>query len=117
MKVNIDLENLESIIKGTLEKNIETIIQTEIKKIVKEYVESNCEEAIQEIVGEQLKKYIDESTTIEAELVKQGKWIEKPYLFGTTNYCSLCENNYGMPHERYNFCPNCGAKMDLEVEE
>lgn len=62
-------------------------------------------------------EYIDESTTIEAELVKQGKWIEKPYLFGTTNYCSLCENNYGMPHERYNFCPNCGAKMDLEVEE
>ena len=60
MKVNIDLENLESSIKGTLEKNIETIIQTEIKEIAKEYVESNCEEAIQEIVGEQLKKYIDD---------------------------------------------------------
>ncbi len=41
-----------------------------------------------------------------------GNWIEKPYLFGTTRYCSLCGENYGMPHGMYNYCPNCGAKME-----
>lgn len=46
--------------------------------------------------------------------VKHGKWIEKPYLLGTSNFCSLCGKNYGMPHGKYNFCPHCGAKMDKE---
>ena len=41
-----------------------------------------------------------------------GHWIEKPYLFGTTRYCSVCGQNYGMPHGVFNYCPNCGAKMD-----
>lgn len=43
--------------------------------------------------------------------VVQGRWIEKPYLLGTTNVCSVCGENYGMPHGEYNFCPNCGADM------
>ena len=46
--------------------------------------------------------------------VKHGKWIEKPFLFGTSRFCSSCESNYGMPHEVFNYCPNCGAKMGLE---
>ena len=50
----------------------------------------------------------------DAKPVRHGKWIEKPYLFGTTKYCSCCGDNYGMPHGVFNFCPNCGAKMDLE---
>lgn len=44
--------------------------------------------------------------------VVHGRWIERPYLLGTTRYCSRCGENYGMPHAVYNFCPNCGAKMD-----
>ena len=47
---------------------------------------------------------------------KHGEWIEKPYLLGTTRYCSICNQNYGMPHGVYNYCPNCGAKMDGENE-
>ena len=41
----------------------------------------------------------------------RGRWIEKPYLLGTTNVCSVCGENYGMPHGKYNFCPNCGTDM------
>lgn len=52
--------------------------------------------------------------TIEAEPVRHGRWIEKPFLFGTSNFCSICDSFYGMPHGKYNYCPNCGAKMDLE---
>lgn len=43
--------------------------------------------------------------------VVRGRWSEKPYLLGTTNVCSVCGENYGMPHGKYNFCPNCGADM------
>ena len=43
--------------------------------------------------------------------VVRGRWSEKPYLLGTTNVCSVCGENYGMPHGKYNFCPCCGADM------
>lgn len=38
--------------------------------------------------------------------VRHGKWIEKSYLLGTSNFCSVCGENFG--------CPNCGTKMDNE---
>ena len=40
--------------------------------------------------------------------VVHGKWNEKPFLIGTSYYCSECGDNFGEP---YNYCPNCGAKM------
>ena len=43
--------------------------------------------------------------------VVHGRWIEKPFLLGTSNFCSLCDSFYGMPHGKFNYCPNCGAKM------
>ena len=63
-----------------------------------------------------LKQCIDEAPTIDPEdLRPRGRWIEKPYLIGTTRYCSKCGENYGMPHGVFNYCPNCGAKMIEEV--
>lgn len=55
-------------------------------------------------------KYIKNAPTVELEQ-KKGKW----YLRGITQYdvlpyiCTVCgkEANYV-----YDFCPNCGAKMD-----
>lgn len=55
---------------------------------------------------------VDEVPTVDAVEVVHGRWIEKPYLLGTTRYCSICGQNYGMPHGVFNYCPNCGAKMD-----
>jgi hypothetical protein len=43
---------------------------------------------------------------------KNGHWKCEDYLLGTTHRCSRCGENYGMPHKIYNFCPNCGAKME-----
>lgn len=62
----------------------------------------------------QFNKAINESPAADVEEVRHGKWIEKPFLLGTGRFCSSCGNNYGMPHEVFNYCPNCGAKMDLE---
>lgn len=46
----------------------------------------------------------------DAEPIKHGRWIWKNYYL----VCSEC----GKENDRTDYCPNCGAKMDLdEVEE
>ncbi len=47
------------------------------------------------------------------DIVPHGRWIAQNE--GRTRFmCSNCESkNYG-GHEKY--CPNCGARMDLEEE-
>lgn len=58
---------------------------------------------------------------IEVESVRHGRWIETPRLYyGVKQYeCSLCySDTFWNKHcitEKYPHCPNCGAKMDLEV--
>ena len=59
--------------------------------------------------------------TIDPEsLVKHGKWLYKPNLYDESTYeCSVCKEPWtlieGNPAENnMHFCPNCGAKMDLE---
>lgn len=57
---------------------------------------------------------IESLPAVDAAPVVHGRWIEKPFLLGTTRECSKCGDYYGMPHGVFNYCPNCGAKMDLE---
>ena len=49
---------------------------------------------------------------------KKGKWISADAIFGGVPfYCSECgENTWDtvMGQPRWNFCPNCGAKMEGE---
>lgn len=59
---------------------------------------------------------IDDQPTIKTASVMHGHWIKKPYLMGTSHFCSRCGDNYGMPHGQYKYCPNCGAKMDEPSE-
>lgn len=46
--------------------------------------------------------------------VVHGMWVEKQSVFGETATCSNCGEKYYtvgiLPH----YCPNCGARMDLE---
>ena len=65
-------------------------------------------------------KHIQFAPTIEAEPVKHGRWI-RPTKIGHRTFdiphCSACD---GVPcgvDENTNYCPNCGAKMDLEEVE
>ena len=60
---------------------------------------------------------IDEVPTIEAEPVRHGKWEDSDDLeyFITFPYrCSVCGTAGGL---KFNYCPNCGAKMDGEKHE
>ena len=56
---------------------------------------------------------IDDAPTIDAEPVRHGKWEKAKAAFHKK--CSYCKSVLHMPRER-NYCPNCGAKMDAEVE-
>lgn len=75
----------------------------------------------------QLEMIIDavkEAPTIEAEPVKHGRWetVQDPEEIVKDFSCSVCEemlcdfDTYACyPGENcYYYCPNCGAKMDLE---
>ena len=66
---------------------------------------------------------LDSQPTIEAEPVKHGRWISLTECSNEGVYCSKCYKKvYKADYAwcvnknkvRSNYCPNCGAKMDLE---
>lgn len=55
-------------------------------------------------------KYIEKAQTIKVQPVKHGRWM---YPF----YCSECGfTPYYSSDLTYNFCPNCGVRMDGDSE-
>ena len=45
--------------------------------------------------------------------VRHGRWIEQEkYTFGVMYDCSICGNRILDNGHSWNYCPNCGAKMD-----
>lgn len=57
--------------------------------------------------------------TTDVQEVKHAKWIDKPLSGYSYCRCSNCRkiteifvSRYGVATQKY--CPNCGAKMDLE---
>lgn len=62
-----------------------------------------------------IKRVFDEAPTIEAEVVKHSRWGELDYDFDTDTYTRPCSNcGYKSAEYSKSYCPNCGAKMDLE---
>ena len=65
-------------------------------------------------------KLLDRQPTVDAEPVRRGKWILErkpdgtPYCF----HCSVCDDdfhNIGI-EVAYDYCPNCGAKMEGVID-
>ena len=61
--------------------------------------------------------------TVDAAPVKHGKWGKtnnpsySPFD-GSSEHLSICSNcAYSREQHDFLYCPNCGAKMDLEVEQ
>lgn len=42
---------------------------------------------------------------------RTGRWIERSDIIGKWYECDQCHTDWGGP---VNFCPNCGAKMEVE---
>lgn len=63
--------------------------------------------------------------TADVEVVKHGRWVSLTECANEGVYCSVCykkvyKADYAWCNKknkvRSNYCPNCGAKMDLEVQ-
>lgn len=73
-----------------------------------------------------IKSILKDAPTIEAESVKHGRWEYNPddVYWGSSlkrKRCSVCGTTAHFDRERHKFvltdyCPHCGAKMDLEEE-
>ena len=62
-------------------------------------------------------KKMPKSIIVDVSPVRHGHWIEQEkYTFGTMYDCSICGNRILDNGHSWNYCPNCGAKMD-EVSE
>lgn len=57
-----------------------------------------------------------ETPTVDAVVVRHGYWVKKWNTFFKQDvwHCDVCEK--GSPL-KYDYCPNCGAKMDRERKE
>lgn len=55
---------------------------------------------------------VDEAPTIDAEPVRHGRWIGKPIGGYSTVRCSACGDVFLENNGKWEYCPNCGAKMD-----
>lgn len=56
---------------------------------------------------------IEDALSADVAPVVHGHWIEKEkYSFGIMYDCSLCDNRILDNGYSWNYCPNCGAKMD-----
>lgn len=57
-------------------------------------------------------KYLIELPAVDAAQVRRGKWIEEPdrhYHY----HCSECLTVQGVSSIRMNYCPECGALMEM----
>lgn len=65
---------------------------------------------------------IDEIPASDVAPLVHGKWVEEKYetisrtrnrkIINTKNWCSVCNKSNGKKKD--NYCPNCGAIMDLK---
>ena len=47
---------------------------------------------------------------------KHGHWIRLPKFLSETQ-CSVCKKTHVGDYRTFKFCPDCGARMDEEVEQ
>ena len=69
---------------------------------------------------------VEDATTVDAVEVVHGRWIVLAEFLDRTicTQCSVCGEEYtykngkfefiNFEYAKYNYCPNCGAKMDGE---
>ena len=65
---------------------------------------------------ELIAQMINNAPTVRTMIVRHGKWLRQKFSeYLTAYHCSQCGNFItGMYKPDYNFCPYCGARMDLK---
>ncbi len=63
---------------------------------------------------------IKNTPTADVVEVRHGEWIEKPNPWGQdgshTYVCTECDEQISILGRKPKFCPECGAKMNVEQE-
>ena len=67
-------------------------------------------QGLQDAIDGYFPQIIDDEPTIDAEPVKHGRWIQRR---NGQYYCNNCGREERFTYQR-NYCPKCGAKMDLK---
>lgn len=63
--------------------------------------------------GNVCRRAIERILTADVAPVRHGRWIEQEkYTFGVMYDCSICGDRILDNGHSWNYCPNCGAKMD-----
>lgn len=60
------------------------------------------------------RKLMLEAPAVDVAPVVHGRWLKDARDYYTTCICSECGNECMIP---FNFCHDCGAKMDLQDDE
>lgn len=80
--------------------------------MAKEYIERNAliAEYDRVHVGSPggARKLMEDAPTADVKEVKHGEWKKR----GNEKKCSVCEFIYYSNNDEWNYCPNCGARMD-----
>lgn len=64
-------------------------------------------------------EYIISAPTVDAAAVVHGRWIYHTsdiFPADSTQECSVCHEEESMMMGNDNYCPNCGAKMNLQED-
>lgn len=65
--------------------------------------------------GNVCRRAIERILSADVAPVRHGRWIDS--LARITPYCSACGHSHRCLIRTPNYCPNCGAKMDDELNE
>ncbi len=63
-----------------------------------------------------LEKMVRAAPAADAAPVVHGRWIKHQDEYENWCECSMCGKSPDSPLDETPFCPNCGAKMDLEED-
>lgn len=56
---------------------------------------------------------LDDIPAADVAPVRHGQWVKQDkYAFGTFYDCSICDNRILDTGHSWNYCPNCGCRMD-----
>lgn len=96
--------------------NNDLISKRELRKTFAEYCPGDCSSCdyCSATVGKLFCALIDDSPVIDAEPVRHGNW---EIINRNEAQCTKCKMIRNISNQTgWNYCPKCGAKMDLEVQ-